>query len=117
MRPLFGDSSVAKHHDALGIANGREAMGDDEGGAIVSKLLQRVLHCLLALVIQRACRLIKNDDRRILEEDARDAQPLLLSTRELDSALTNIRIIAPRQRHDELVRMRLFGCDDEVLAT
>src|SRR5690348_10982593 len=69
VRPLLGDASVGQHDDALRVADGRESVGDDQHRAVVSQRLQRILHRLLAFVVQRARRLVEDDDRRVFQED------------------------------------------------
>lgn len=78
-------------------------MGDDKCCAVLCQCIQRILDDLFTLVIQRTGSLIKNKDRRVFQEDARDAQPLLLPTRTLHAALPDVRVITVPQRGDEVM--------------
>ena len=62
-------------------------MGDDQGCTVVGQPLHRLAHGLLALVVQRARGFIEDDDGRILQENARDAEPLLLPAGQFAAAL------------------------------
>ena len=58
-------------------------------------------------------RLVEQDDRRILDQRARDLDALALPAGELQAVLADRRVVALRERHDEVVRMRgLRGGDD-----
>ena len=59
-------------------------------------------------------RLVEHEDRRVLQDDARDRDALALAARELDATLADVRLVAGTpvpvaQRHDEVVRVRLAG--------
>src|SRR2546423_12580942 len=70
------DASVLEHQDAGGVANGREAMGDHEGGASLHDLVERGLELRFRLGVERARSLVEDQDGRILEQRARNRQPL-----------------------------------------
>ena len=90
-------------------------MRDDQRGAIAREPVQGFLNRSFAFIVERAGRLVENQDWRIFQKDARDAQPLLLPAGELHAAFADLRVVAVRQRHDEVVRMGLFrGLDDLV---
>ena len=64
--------------------------------------------CDLALArgVERAGRLVEQQDRPIREQRPRDRQPLALAAGELDAALAEIGVEALRQALDELQRVR-----------
>ena len=62
-----------------------------------------VLDDALAFVIERAGRLIEDQDARIADEGARDRDALALAAREPAAPLADDRVIALRQLEDELV--------------
>src|SRR3990172_11798776 len=76
--PHLLDPSVLDHHDLIGAANGREAMGDDDRGPVHHQVLERLLDQGLGLRVERARRLVENEDWRVLEDGARDREPLPL---------------------------------------
>src|SRR5207344_2779542 len=64
--------------------------------------------------VERRGRLIEHQDRRVLEDDARDRDALPLSAGELDAALADLRLVAVPalpvlERGDELLGMRKLG--------
>ena len=79
MRSLFNDFAVFEHNDPIGGANSRKPVRDDQSGAILHQLIQRILDQLLAFGIKCAGRLIKQQDRRILEQCPGNRQALFLS--------------------------------------
>src|SRR5687768_522592 len=70
------DAAVLKHQDARRLADGREPMRDHEGGAAFHHLVERNQQQLFGAGVERAGRLIEDQDRRVLEKGARDRQPL-----------------------------------------
>src|SRR5216683_8453595 len=83
-------------------------MRNDERRAIAREPLQEFLDCSFAFIVECTCRLVENQDGRISEKDAGNAEPLLLPTRELYAAFANLRVVGVRQLHDEVVRMGQF---------
>ena len=91
------DAAAVDHDDAVGIDGGGQPMRDHERGAVAHELLERVLHQPLALRIERAGGLVEQQDRRILEDGARDGDALLLAAREPRAALAEEGVVAFRQ--------------------
>jgi succinate dehydrogenase/fumarate reductase flavoprotein subunit len=68
----------------------------------------------LDFAVERGGRLVEHQDRRVLEDDARNRDALALAAGELDAALTDLRVVAgasaPILQHaDELVSMGEMG--------
>src|SRR3984885_15630635 len=78
----FDHTPAVKHQNKRGVANGREAVGDDEGGASLHHLVKRGVNLGLGDRIERAGCLVENQDRWILQERACNRQPLPLPTRQ-----------------------------------
>src|ERR1700704_6723495 len=55
--------------------------------------------------IERSGCLVEQDDRRILDQGARDGDPLALAARELEPMFTDHRVVTGRECRDEIVRM------------
>ena len=74
---------------------------------------ERVLNERFALGVERARGLVEDQNRRVLQDRARDRDALALAAGELDAALTHERVVAVRQRLDELrgVRERRGAAD------
>ena len=75
------DFSVLQHDNAVGVADGGQAMGDDQSSPISYQSLERFLHGAFAFIIERAGSLIEDDQRRVFEEEAGDADSLPLPRR------------------------------------
>ena len=71
------------------------------------------LYRLFRFRIERGGRFIENQDRRILQDGARDRHALLLAAGQFQAALAHHRVITLRQRFDEIMDVRgLRGGDD-----
>src|ERR1700722_15088524 len=107
--PALDDLAGFDHQDAIGMHDGGQPVGDDDGGAARAELCDRVLDVALRLRIERGGGFVQQDDRRILDERARDGDAVALAARQLQPALAHGRVVAGRKRHDEFVRMRRRG--------
>src|SRR5690606_25333544 len=106
MAALLDDAAVVEHQDAIGAADGRQAMGDDDRGAADHQLLDGRLHPPLGLHVQGGGRLVQHQDRRVREEGPRDRHPLALAAGKLDAPLADEGVVAARQPGDEVVGPR-----------
>src|SRR5687767_15607072 len=80
MPSLLHDPAVIEHDDAIGAADGTEAVRDDQRRAAAQKLFHRFTDQALALAVEAGRRLIENHDGGVLEKDASDRQALALAT-------------------------------------
>src|SRR6185503_4157861 len=76
---LRDDRAALEHDDAVGVLHGREAVRDDERGASGFERFQRFLHQPLGSGVERAGRLVEEQDRPVGEQCARDRQALPLA--------------------------------------
>ena len=76
MITLLDDPATVNHDDHVGVADRREAMGDDEGGAPVTQARHGLLDQHLGARVDVARRLVEDEDARIREERARDGPTL-----------------------------------------
>ena len=77
----------------------------------------RFLDVALGFGIERCGRFVEQDDRRILDQRACNRDALALAAGELHAVLADLSVVALREAHDEIVRMRGFrGGDDLCLA-
>jgi hypothetical protein len=83
----FGDAPVVDDVDGIYLADGREAVGDDEGGAVLHQVFEGLLHEFFGGRIEGARGFIKNEDGRVLEQGAGDGDALALAAGELYAAL------------------------------
>ena len=115
MGPHLGDAAALHRHDHVGVLDGRKPVRDHEHRAPARQAGERRLHRALALVVQRARRLVEDDDRRVLEEHARDGDALFLPARQARAVLADRRVVAHRQRAHELVDVGLLGRGDDLV--
>jgi len=69
---------MVQHHNAAGVVQGRQTMGDHQCDAVFHQLVQGLLHIALGLGVERRSGLIQNQDGGILVERAGDGQTLAL---------------------------------------
>ena len=103
MLALLDDLAAIEHDDVVGMHDRGEAMGDDEAGALARHALERVLDLALGMAVERRSRLVEHENGRRLQNGAGDRHALLLAAGEFQAALADERIVAERQRHDEVV--------------
>ena len=113
VRTALTNTVLRDNDDLVGVLDGGESVSDDDGGSAVAKLLERLLNEDLGRVIEGAGRLVKNEDRGVLEEDARDGNTLLLTARELDTSCADICVISVGECADEIVCACLLGGFDD----
>ena len=70
---------------------------------------------MLALVVERARRLVEDQDARLSRQRAGDGDPLALPAREAAAALSDDRVVALGQLEDEVVRARELGRRDHLV--
>ena len=82
MRSLLDDLPVLEDDDQVGVANRREAVGDDERSAAVQQPPECTFDLALRADVDRACRLVENQDARVGEQGACERDELPLAERE-----------------------------------
>ena len=105
MRPGLDDLAGFHDDDPVGLLHGREAVGDDEGGAMAHRRLERGLDHALAFGVEGAGRFVEEEQRRVLQHRPGDRDPLALPAREADAALAEEGLVALGQGGDEVVRV------------
>src|ERR1700733_206049 len=92
-------------------------MRDHQRGAALAQLGKRFLHILLRFGIKSRSGFIEQNDRRVLDQSARNGDALPLAARKLHSMFADRRIVSGREAEDEVVRVGSFcGGDDFVIA-
>ena len=79
MVALFDQFALFEHQDAIDIADGREAVGDDDRGPVFEQLFQGILNQRLGAHIQIGGRLIQNQNAGITNRGAGKGQQLFLA--------------------------------------
>src|SRR5438552_2767727 len=76
MRAALNDRAVPEDKNLVGVANGRKPVGDDEAGAALEQLFQRALNQRFSARIDRAGRLVENQDARARDHRANETYQL-----------------------------------------
>src|SRR5262249_13336409 len=112
---LLYDSSAAHHHDEIRLADCREPVSNDQGGAACSQLAKTFHNESLGFGIDRRSGLIQNEYRSIEEDGAGYRKSLLLPLRQCCSLLTDDCIVALRKAHDRIMDSGQAGGGDNFL--
>ena len=108
MPAAFGDDPLVEHQDFIGMHDGRQPVRDDQRRAPPGDPLERGLNLALGEAVERRGRLVEHQNRRRLQNGARDGDALLLAAREFQAALADLRAVTLRQRANEGVDLRVL---------
>jgi hypothetical protein len=106
---------VVEDDDLVGVADGRQAVGDRDRRPALREAVERLLDESLGLGVERAGRLVEDQDRRVAEDRASDRDPLLLAAGEAVAALADDRVVSLRQARDQVVDAGRLGGRLELL--
>ncbi len=98
----LGDASTIQNEDAVGPADGGEAMGHDEAGTVAHEPFQRALQACLGDGVDAGGGFVENEDGRIGQHGAGEADDLPLPEGEPGTTLAHHRVEALRHRLDEI---------------
>lgn len=87
---------------------------DDDGGPVHHEPVQRLLHQILRVRVQRRRRLVQDKYLWVLHDRARDGDALLLPARQPRTSFAHHSLVALRERLDERVRVGELGRSDDV---
>ena len=108
----FDDAAVIQHHNAVGIFDGGEAVGDDEHGAACHQLIHTILHQFFGTGIDGGSGFVQNHHRGIGYRCPGDGDQLPLTLGKAGTVAGQLRIIALGQAGDEIVGIgQLCGLD------
>ena len=88
-RTVLDDLATLQHHHAVEIAQCRQPVRDRNDRAPAHQPRQRLADRFLGFAVERGSRLVEQQDRRILQEGARDRDALPLAARQLDAAVAD----------------------------
>ena len=94
MGALLDDPPVVHHHQPVEDGDGRQPVGDGDDRPPFHQAVELLLDRRLDLRVERAGRLVEDEDRRILEEEAGDGDALALAAGELHPALADMGVVA-----------------------
>jgi hypothetical protein len=94
---LLGDAPGLQHHDPVGVDDGRQPVRDGDHRSPLPHRSSARLDLAFGLGVERARRLVEQQDRRVLQQRARDAHALLFAARQLQAPLAHHACRSPRQ--------------------
>src|SRR5690606_25621953 len=103
VRPLLAQLAPVEDEDAVGVLDGGEAVGDDDGGAAAHEGVERVLDLALERGVDGAGGLVEDEDERVEGEGACEGEELALADGEGDAALADGLSVAVGEPLDEAV--------------
>ncbi|KAK1241728.1 hypothetical protein MKX07_007551 [Trichoderma sp. CBMAI-0711] len=103
MTPPLQQLALAQHENDIRILHRRQPMRDNHHRPALAGPLKGRLDKLLALRVERASRLVEQQDVRVADERAGDGDALLLAARERDAAGANVGVVAFGEGDDEVV--------------
>src|SRR6266568_772425 len=108
--------AILDHENAIGVHDRLQTMGDHQRGAALAQAAHGILDLALGFAVERCGRLVEQDDGRVLDQGARDRDPLALAAGRLQAMLADRSVVASRKAHDEIVGVRgLGGGEDRLL--
>ena len=109
MAAALGHPAFFQNQNAVGPLNGRQPVGDDEGGPADHQFIQRVLHQALAFRIQGGGRFVQDQNAGVLQNGPGDGDALALTAGKLAAALADLGFVAVRQLQDEVMGIGRLG--------
>ena len=106
----FYDLTFMEYADFIGMADGGETVGDGNGRTVLHQLFKRILYHAFAFGIEGGSRFVQDEDRRILQNGAGNADALALTAGELTAPVANHGVISLLACHDEIVCIGNLGC-------
>src|SRR5690606_3562940 len=103
VRALLAQLAAVEDEDAVGVLDGGEAMGDDDGGAAAHEGVERMLDLALERGVDGAGGLVEDEDERVEGERAGEGEELALADGEGGAALADGLGVAAGELLDEAV--------------
>src|SRR5215831_9891841 len=79
VRALLDDAAMVEHHQPVHAGDGREPVRDRDHGLARHQGAEALLDRRFDLAVERGGRFVEHQDRRVLEDDARDGDALALA--------------------------------------
>src|SRR6266567_6795985 len=114
-RALIGDTSVLQDDHLIGVAHRREPVGDDDHGLPPCFLYEVLLNEIFRETVERAGRLVQDQDGRIPQQGSGQRNALHLSSRKRDAARAHLGVVALRQLRDESIGVGPDGGRDNLV--
>ena len=101
-----GDLAAVEHNDLIRMADGADALGDDDFGRIMKLCCQTLAQLRVRAVVQRGEGVVEDQNFRLPRQRAGDGKPLLLPAGNVAAKLCNGVVRAFGELVDELLRLR-----------
>src|SRR6266498_4962168 len=115
VRTILDQAASLDGDDAVRHPQGGEPMCDDEHRSAARDLRHTLLNNSLALVIERARRLIENENARVGNQRAGDGKALPLAPGQAAAPLTNNRVIALGEFENKVMGAGELCCGNDTL--
>ena len=89
MRAALDDATIVEHDDLIRIHHGRKPVRDHKRGVSARDAVELGLDAFFRFGIERRSGFVENQDSRILENGARDRDPLLFAAGEFQTAFAD----------------------------
>ena len=99
---LFEDAAMVEDDDVIGLADGGEAVGNDEDGALAHEVVERLLDLAFGDGVHAGGGLVEDDKRRVFQEDAGDGEALFFALGETDALFADVGLQAQRKGLNEV---------------
>ena len=103
MGALLDNVALAHDQDQIGIADGGQAVRNDEARAALHQAVHSRLDALLGAGVNARCRLIEDQDAVVRQNRAGNRQKLLLALADVGGVLVQLHLVAAGQRADKVV--------------
>ena len=111
----FNDASVIQHHDAVGIFNSGQTVGNDKDGTTCHQLIHAILHQLFGTGIDGGGGLVQDHHRGIGHSCTGDGDQLPLSLGKAGAVAGQLGVVTLGQASDEVVGICQLGSFDAIL--
>src|SRR5260370_33927589 len=115
MAAVFDDAATFDGDETSGVAYRGQPVGDDKVCASGGDFFHVLLDAALAFVIERAGRVIEDQNARIRHQGAGDRNALALTARQAATTLANDGVVALCQSQDEVVGAGELGRRNDPL--
>ena len=105
----FGQAAVVEDQDAVGVADGRQAVGDDDGSAALHEFFDGRLDELLGFGVDAAGGLVEDEDAGVVGDDAAEGQQLALAGGEVGAGFFEFGLVGLGELFDEWCGLDGFG--------
>ena len=115
VRAAFDDFSFVEDADFVGVLDGAQTVCDGDGRAGLHQSFERFLHETFRFGVEGRGRFVEDEDGRVFEDGASDADALALSAGETAAPVADHGVVALFGLHDEVMSIGDFGCGDDLV--